>query len=175
VATRDIVPLGGVFLFGKMRRTDREVKDQDEIVRIIDDCQVLVLGLADGDFPHLIPLNFASSWENESLVLYFHSAAQGRKIELLQNNSACSFMLYRDLGIKRTTDSATNYYESIMGTGEIECLVDEAKKSKAANKLLEKCKMLDLSPVPEKALEKTFFGRIWVKSISAKANREVEK
>ena len=42
-----------------MRRNDREVTDFDEIVKIIDECEVLRLGLADGDYPYIVPMNFA--------------------------------------------------------------------------------------------------------------------
>ena len=42
-----------------MRRKDREVTDFDSIVRIIDKCDVLRLGLADGDYPYIVPVNFS--------------------------------------------------------------------------------------------------------------------
>ena len=37
-----------------MRRKDREVTDFDEIVKIIDECEVLRLGLVDGDYPYIM-------------------------------------------------------------------------------------------------------------------------
>ncbi len=42
-----------------MRRKDREVTDFAEIVRIIDQCAIVRIGLADGDFPYIVPVNFA--------------------------------------------------------------------------------------------------------------------
>lgn len=42
-----------------MRRKDREITDFNEIRKIIDACEILRLGLADGDFPYIVPVNFA--------------------------------------------------------------------------------------------------------------------
>lgn len=41
-----------------MRRRDREIKEFDEIVKIIKKCDSLVLGLNDEGYPYLVPLNF---------------------------------------------------------------------------------------------------------------------
>lgn len=41
-----------------MRRTDRQVKDFSEICAILDKCQVMRLGLCDGQRPYVVPVNF---------------------------------------------------------------------------------------------------------------------
>jgi uncharacterized protein len=62
---------------------------------------------------------FWLSWE-ENLVLYFHSATEGRKLNLLAKNSTVGFEL--DTGHELVTaDLACNWgmkYKSIIGTGE---------------------------------------------------------
>ena len=42
-----------------MRRKDREVKEFDKIIKIIDKCEIIRLGLADGDYPYIVPVNFS--------------------------------------------------------------------------------------------------------------------
>ena len=54
-----------------MRRRDREIKEFDEILQVILDCDSLVLGLNDGEFPYLVPLNFGMDIEDGQLYLYF--------------------------------------------------------------------------------------------------------
>lgn len=42
----------------EMRRKDREVTELEAVKEIIRQCDVLRLGLADGDYPHIVPMNF---------------------------------------------------------------------------------------------------------------------
>ena len=58
-----------------MRRKDREVTDFAAIVKIIDACEILRLGLADGDFPYILPVNFAYTVEGERICFNIHGAA----------------------------------------------------------------------------------------------------
>ena len=69
-----------------MRRKDREVTDFSEIVKIIDRCAVVRLGLADGDFPYIVPLNFAYTVTGRQIYLYVHGAVAGRKYELMRRS-----------------------------------------------------------------------------------------
>ena len=74
-----------------MRRKDREVTDFEKIIRIIDECQIVRLGLADGDYPYIVPVNFAYKVTDDQITLYIHGAMAGRKYEMLCKNPVCSF------------------------------------------------------------------------------------
>ena len=74
-----------------MRRKDREITDFNEIQKIIDACEILRLGLADGDFPYIVPVNFAYTVTDGQICFYIHGAVAGRKYELLCRNPVCSF------------------------------------------------------------------------------------
>lgn len=75
-----------------MRRKDREVTDFNKIVSIIDKCEIIRIGLADGDYPYVVPLNFHYEIkEGNHLNFYIHGAMAGRKYELMQKNKKCSF------------------------------------------------------------------------------------
>jgi len=74
-----------------MRRKDREVLDFDEIIKIVDACEIVRLGLADGEYPYIVPVNFAYEAAEGKLYLYIHGAMAGRKYELLRSNPHCSF------------------------------------------------------------------------------------
>ena len=49
-----------------MRRADREIQDFEEMVDVISRCDVCRLGLHDGDYPYILPLNFGVKVEKES-------------------------------------------------------------------------------------------------------------
>ena len=65
-----------------MRRKDREITDMALIEDIIRNSLVCRLGLSRNDQPYVVPLCFAYS----DKTLYFHSAGDGMKLEILQQN-----------------------------------------------------------------------------------------
>ena len=67
-----------------MRRKEREVTDFNSILEIIDECRIMRIGLADGDFPYIVPLNFAYTVSGKQLDFYIHGALSGRKYELMK-------------------------------------------------------------------------------------------
>ena len=71
-----------------MRRKDREITSFDEQLKIIDQCDVVRLGLVDDDgYPYILPLNFGYEVIDNELVLYFHGALEGYKYELIDKNN----------------------------------------------------------------------------------------
>ena len=74
-----------------MRRSDREIKDFDEIIEVINKCDVCRLAINDGDYPYIVPLNFGLQVENDMPVLYFHGALEGKKYELIEKDNRASF------------------------------------------------------------------------------------
>ena len=66
-----------------MRRKDREVTDFETILGIIDECNIIRIGLADGDSPYIVPLNFAYAVSEKQIEFYVHGAMAGRKYELI--------------------------------------------------------------------------------------------
>ena len=72
-----------------MRRADREIQSFEEMVDVISRCDVCRLGLHDGDYPYILPLNFGAKIETEAqtVTLYFHSALEGHKIELIRKKT----------------------------------------------------------------------------------------
>lgn len=112
-----------------MRRKDREIKDFNEIVQVIEKCDVCRLALHDDDYPYILPLNFGMQLEDGQIVLYFHGAKEGKKYELIaKDNRACFEM---DCEHKLITDEAagncTMNYESVIGYGRVEIIPDEEK------------------------------------------------
>lgn len=114
-----------------MRRKDREVKDFEIIKQIIDECNVIRIGLMDDDmYPYIVPMNFAYKVDGENICFYIHGALAGRRYELMKKNGVCSFEMdcaHRMKFIYETMD-VTMAYKSVMGKANIEFLEDEKKK-----------------------------------------------
>lgn len=112
-----------------MRRRDREIKEFDEIVKIIKKCDSLVLGLNDEGYPYLVPLNFGIDIEDEQLYLYFHCAKEGKKLDLIQKDNRATFEMdcNHNFILYEERMSCTMGYESVIGQGTIEIVAEDKK------------------------------------------------
>ena len=61
-----------------MRRKEKEIKDKKEIEQIFKYSHVCRLGIFDGKMPYIVPMNFGY----RDNILYFHSALEGRKVDI---------------------------------------------------------------------------------------------
>lgn len=114
-----------------MRRADREVKDEERIDEIIRACDCCRLGFIDGDSAYIVPLNFGFTKEGGKRVFYFHSAREGKKIDLIKTNSMVGFELDTNHSL-HTGEKACDYsfsFSSVIGKG-IASLVDDVDEKK---------------------------------------------
>lgn len=112
-----------------MRRRDREIKEFDEIVKIIKKCDSLVLGLNDEGYPYLVPLNFGMDIEDGQLYLYFHCAKEGKKLDLIQKDNRATFEMdcNHNFILYEERMSCTMGYESVIGQGTVEIVAEDKK------------------------------------------------
>lgn len=76
-----------------MRRKDREVTDDYQIDTIITSCNCCRLGFYDQDSVYIVPLSFGYEKKAGTRIFYFHSAKQGKKIQLMKTNPRVGFEL----------------------------------------------------------------------------------
>lgn len=122
-----------------MRRKDREIKEHNEIVEVIRNCDICRLGLVDGEYAYILPLNFGMEQDEEGKVtLYFHSALEGRKTERLKEGLKASFEMdtKHEIEYDEGRGYCTYYFESVMGRGTIHILNDD-EKFEALKKLMD--------------------------------------
>lgn len=102
-----------------MRKNQREIKDFDQILKIIDRCTTLRLGLYGEDFPYVVPLSYGYAVENGKIIFYFHCATEGKKIDLIErDNRACAELDIMN-GYVDTGHTLTADYESVMCFGRV--------------------------------------------------------
>lgn len=121
-----------------MRRKEREVKNTEEIRKILVDCKVCRLGLVDEGAPYIVPMNAAWDFDGERLVLYFHCAKEGKKLNLIRKNPRVGFEMDREIAlVEGDTPCQYSYrFASIIGKGTAEIIEDEQEKEKALTKLM---------------------------------------
>lgn len=152
-----------------MRRSDREIKDFDEIVKVLDKCDAVRLAFNDGEYPYIVPLSFGMQVEDGKITLYFHSAKEGKKIELIKKNKKASFEA--DCSHKLVFDeekgNCTTEYESVIGCGETEFVDDENEKTKALKILMKHYRREDF-PYSAALVPATAVFKLKVNSITGK-------
>lgn len=120
-----------------MRQKQREITDFTEIIEVIKRCDVCRLALNDEDYPYILPLNFGMDIVNEKLILYFHSALEGHKVDLIRKDNRASFEMdcKHQLQYMEEKGYCTMAYESVIGTGQIRIL-EEDEKMDALKKIM---------------------------------------
>lgn len=155
-----------------MRRKDREINNFDEIIKIIEECQIVRLGLADGDFPYIIPVNFAYSIQDNQIFLYIHGARAGKKYKLLSENPLCSFEMDIPLKIDcvSKSKSVTMRYKSIMGKAKVTFLEGKDKQEVIDEIIMNRYQETRNFEYNKTAVAQTAVARLQVIEITAKAN-----
>lgn len=152
-----------------MRRKDREITDTEEIERFLDSCHVLRIGLCQGKFPYVVPLNFAFEKTKYGFVFYIHGALEGKRRKMsLENSSVCVECDFFG-GYTHTAIGCSAVFESFIGFGEIaDC--NESEKEHALE-LLMKRSGKPLCDDDRKIISKTSVQKITVCDYSCKARK----
>jgi nitroimidazol reductase NimA-like FMN-containing flavoprotein (pyridoxamine 5'-phosphate oxidase superfamily) len=121
-----------------MRRKDKEITSVDKKIEIIEKNKVCRLALSQNNFPYIIPLNYGYSFENNKLTLYFHSAIEGKKMDIIKENNNACFEVDCDCKLIEGKNLCSYGYEfkSIIGFGKIIIMGTTEEKIKGLNILM---------------------------------------
>lgn len=116
-----------------MRRAEREVTEAAELMAIVEACPIVRIAMQDEAGLYLVPMNFGYSLEAGQLVLYLHSAREGRKARAFDRGAAVAFEMDCDYELL-PGQTACQYgcrFRSVVGTGHIAPLSQTADKQQA--------------------------------------------
>ena len=155
-----------------MRRKDREVTELNELKQIIDQCKVCRIAMQDEAGLYIVPMNFGYTFDNNQLILFFHSAKEGRKINALKENSDVCFEM--DCNHSLITANVTcNYgysFKSIIGNGKAVFIDDVGEKKTALSTLMKHQTRQDFS-LDDRMVNTVCVFKIIVHNYSAKDHR----
>lgn len=155
-----------------MRRKDREVNDINEILRIMKDCDDMVLAFNDEVAPYILAVNFGVIENAGEITLYIHGATEGKKYDYLKDGAAVSFQMSTNhkLIMDKERGYCTMNYESIIGRGEVYELHDYDDKEAALEVLVQKYHIPSEKFVYARAaIPRTRVFKICVKDLTCKA------
>lgn len=119
-----------------MRRKEKEINDRTVIESIILRSSVCRLALSEDNHPYIIPLCFGY----KDNTLYFHSALEGKKLDIIKNNNNVCFEFDIDHQIVENEDACGwgMNYRSVIGFGKASIIYDPKFKIKAINAIIKR-------------------------------------
>lgn len=152
-----------------MRRHDREITDKNEILEIMNRCDVCRLAFNDGDYPYILPLNFGIEEKDGKITFYFHSALEGYKTELIKKNNRVSFEMdcKHELKYDKGKGYCTMAFESVIGRGKVEVLSEEEKEN-ALRKIMVHYHHSEDTYFNPAAIARTLVYKLIIEEMSAK-------
>lgn len=152
-----------------MRRKDREISKINELLDIMGECRVCRIATQDEEGLYIVPLNFGYQYDSGHLVLYFHSAKEGRKVNAFQKSPQAAFEM--DCGHRLVEGKAAceyGYaYKSIIGNGRISLVEDTGEKKQALSLLMKQQTGKEFA-FDDAAAESVFVFRLDVQSFTGK-------
>ena len=151
-----------------MRRREKAVTDPAALEQILWQGKVCQLALVDLPVPYIVPLNYGY----REGVLYFHSAPEGHKLELLRRQPLASFSVVVDLGIVEA-EEACNWgarFRSVLGYGRIEFIEGRSAKQEALQLLMAQYAEGTFTFAPA-AVDGTTLFKLIIEEMSGKQSR----
>ena len=148
-----------------MRRKDKAIVELAEIEEIVRKSLVCRLGLAEENRPYIVPLIFGF----KDRTLYFHSAPEGKKIEILRKNSKVCFEFDLDHEVL-VDEKACKWgikYRSVIGFGKASFVEDLEEKRKGLDVIMQHYSGRSF-PYPEPAVENTVVIKVEIESMTGK-------
>lgn len=148
-----------------MRRSEKEITDKSAIEAIINASLVCRLALSDGDQPYIVPLSFGY----QDRTLYFHSALEGKKIDILRENNRICFEFDVNTEIIEA-EKACKWgikYQSVIGFGKAVLVENIEEKQKALNIIFSHYSDRN-SQFPDNAVKKIAIIKIEIESMTGK-------
>lgn len=147
---------------------------------VLEHCQILHLGINDGDSAYVVPVHFGYQEDTKGhYTIYIHGSNSGKKGHLLTEHPKISFET--DDGPHNLTYTPPAHsafspaYRSVMGNGTAK-LVSSAKEKQAALRLLIHHYVKDIPvPITEDGVAKVPVWRIDVDELTAKIHHPLKE
>lgn len=151
-----------------MRLNEKAVTELPEIEAILRAGKVCQLAFADEPAPYIVNLNYGY----HDGALYFHSAPEGRKMELIAGNPQAAFNIVLELGIIEG-EEACNWscrYRSVVGHGRIRLLIGQEEKRQGLDIIMSQYSTDQFSYLA-KMMTATTVYKLVIADMSAKQSR----
>ena len=151
-----------------MRRREKAVTDIAGLEQILWQGKVCQLAIPDVPAPYIVSLNYGY----KGSVLYFHSASEGHKIDLLNCHPQVGFTVAIDQGVVESEEACKwgTHFRSVVGYGRVEFIEDLESKRTALQLLMAQYAEGGFD-FPEQAIQGTTLFRLVIEEMTGKQSR----
>ena len=121
-------------------------------------------------YPYIVPVSFGLEDEDGQVIIYFHCAQQGLKVDLLKTNPSVCVEGDIFMQVEKTAHGITARYESVIGFGTCELLTDAEEIKHGLKLLLDHYGYYDYPLDHCMGLSHVFVGKIVLDTITGKRN-----
>ena len=156
-----------------IRRKEKEIKDAQELIRIVQEAKYITLAMCSGSEPYLVTVNHG--YDRENNCIYFHCAREGKKIDILTENNLIWGQALVDRGYVQ--GMCDHLYATTQFKGRVTFVTDYEEKKRALTVMIQA-----LEEEPEKVIQKQLtsesisnvgIGRIDIDAMSGKKAEKV--
>ena len=155
-----------------LRRKDREISQKEEIQSLLHSQAITTISMCSNGKPYLITLDYV--YDENNGALYFHSAREGKKIDILKKNPSVWGQVLEDLGYIK--NECSHAYRSIHYEGDVSFISDLQRKKEILIKMIKKFESNSESFsqrfLKDSSLESVAIGKIKIKNLTGKENFE---
>ena len=148
-----------------MRREDKEIKDNNVIESIIKRAIVCRIAFSENNIPYIVPVIFGY----KDNCLYFHSAMEGKKIDIIkQNNNVCfEFDIDQELVKSKNSCSCSMKYYSVIGFGKA-FFIDDIEEKRMALNIIMKHYSINTFEYSKNVIDNTAIIKVEIDSMTGK-------
>jgi nitroimidazol reductase NimA-like FMN-containing flavoprotein (pyridoxamine 5'-phosphate oxidase superfamily) len=149
-----------------MRKVNQEIKDPKVLEEILSAAIICRVAMMDGDLPYIIPFNYGYREGN----IYIHSAPEGKKINLIQQNKQVCFEVEDAAEIVKGEKACTwtTRYRSVVGYGTMEILSDDQSKQQGLEVIMAQHGAPELIEFNPKNLNRLVILKLSITSLTGK-------
>jgi nitroimidazol reductase NimA-like FMN-containing flavoprotein (pyridoxamine 5'-phosphate oxidase superfamily) len=156
-----------------MRRKEKRINSINDIKTILSKTQYITLAMCENNQPYLVTMSHG--YDEPQNCLYFHCAAEGKKIDILKTNNNVWGQAVVDLGYVQ--GRCDHLFASVHFKGEVH-FIDDMKEKKHALEVM--IRQLEKNPqevmakqLGEDSIRKVVMGRIDIKELWGKKSKKV--
>jgi nitroimidazol reductase NimA-like FMN-containing flavoprotein (pyridoxamine 5'-phosphate oxidase superfamily) len=132
-----------------MHKQEREITDPDALLDILSEGQYVVLAMCRENEPYVVTLSYGH--DRQAHALYFHTALQGLKLDVIEQNPRVCGTVIEDRGYIQ--GECAHAYRSLVLWGEM-YVVDDVAEKKHGMEILTEHLESDPDPIRRKHLQK---------------------
>lgn len=153
-----------------MRNEEQEIKDVQEMKRILSEQPYVTIAMCVDGEPYLVSLTHA--YDETEHCIYFHCGKAGKKIDFLKANPVVWGQVIEDGGYKQ--DACYHAFKTVQFHGSVEFLAGCKEKRKALELLIEQREEhpepLKKKYITKDAIEKVVIGKVTIDVMTGKSN-----